>query len=195
MREIQGMASAMAIGVQAAPPSPDARNGAFAATLRTTLDPTIATGSPDALSATRTTDALLAQMAGAQGLGVESMLASAPVQGQPVANSRLTGDLDGLDPELRASLEQVAAQLGRSIEVVSGARTRSEQEVLYQKYLDGTGNLAAVPGTSRHESGRAADVYVDGVALADVPGGRAAASALGLGFPVPGEAWHIEPVR
>jgi D-alanyl-D-alanine carboxypeptidase len=126
-----------------------------------------------------------------------------PAYGQPVAAappvqqapSRLTGDLTGLNPELRAGLEQVAAKLGTKLNVLSGNRTRAEQEELYQRFLNGTGNLAAPPGTSRHESGRAADVYVNGVALADVPGARKAAATAGLGFPVPGEAWHVERLR
>lgn len=193
MREIQSMASAMRTGLPAVPTA--ASTDAFAARLQASLGPGGAPVSPVSPSATPPPAALLAQMqAGSQGLGVQSLLAGAPVQAPPAPVSRLTGDLDGLDPQLRASLESVATQLGRSVEIVSGARTRAEQEVLYQKYLAGTGNLAAVPGTSRHESGRAADVYVDGVALADVPGGREAASAVGLGFPVPGEAWHVEPV-
>lgn len=107
----------------------------------------------------------------------------------------LRGDVDGLDPELKAGLEQVARAIGKPLEIISGLRTREEQEELYRRYLNGTGNLAAVPGTSRHESGRAADVYVNGVALANVDGARAAATAAGLGFPVPGEAWHVERIN
>lgn len=108
------------------------------------------------------------------------------------AGSALTGDLDGLDPLLRSALEQLAGRLGTTMDIVSGRRTRAEQETLHLRFLEGTGNLAAVPGTSRHESGQAVDAYVDGVALANVPGALAAAHSLGLGFPVPGEAWHVE---
>jgi len=54
--------------------------------------------------------------------------------------------------------------------VNSGFRTYAEQAVLYQRYLNG-GNLAAPPGQSNHESGRAVDV-------SDIPGfQRAMASA------------------
>lgn len=113
----------------------------------------------------------------------------------PPVSSKLVGDLDGMSPDLRAGLEQVAAQLGTKLEVISGHRSHAEQQVLYDRYLAGTGNLAAKPGTSRHETGRAADVYVNGVALANVPGARKAAAAAGLGFPVPGEAWHVERLR
>lgn len=143
-------------------------------------------------------DQLLALQGGGTGaLGVQAMLAgmqptSIAGAGGTAAPSRLTGDLDGLDPGLRAGLEQVAQRLGRELDVISGHRTYDEQAALYQKYLNGTGNLAAPPGHSNHESGNAADVYVDGVALADVPGGREAAAAAGLHFPVGGESWHVE---
>jgi hypothetical protein len=40
----------------------------------------------------------------------------------------------------------------------SSYRTYEEQEALYQDYLNGTGNLAAVPGTSNHGEGLAVDV-------------------------------------
>lgn len=39
----------------------------------------------------------------------------------------------------------------------SSYRTYEEQEELYQDYLNGTGNLAAVPGTSNHGTGIAVD--------------------------------------
>ena len=138
----------------------------------------------------------MAAMPSTSALGIEAMLgmAGAPAAGA-AAPSRLKGDLQGLDPKLRAALEQVGQRMGRDLDVVSGHRTRAEQQVLYDRYRAGTGNLAAVPGTSRHESGAAADVYIGGVALADVPGGREAAAAAGLGFPVQGEAWHVEPLR
>jgi uncharacterized protein YcbK (DUF882 family) len=113
---------------------------------------------------------------------------------QPASASMVRGDTAGLDPKLATALEQVARQIGKPIDVISGARTRDEQAELYRRFLNGTGNLAAKPGTSQHETGTAADVYVNGTALADVPGAREAAAAAGLGFPVPGEAWHVEPV-
>jgi hypothetical protein len=53
--------------------------------------------------------------------------------------------------------------------------------------LDGTGNLAAPPGSSNHEGGAAADVEL-------TPKQRELAGQFGLGFPVAGEDWHIELV-
>jgi hypothetical protein len=107
----------------------------------------------------------------------------------------LTGDLAGIHPELKARLDGLAQRLGRKVEVVSGWRTHEQQRVLYRRFQSGTGNLAAVPGRSMHEQGLAADVYVDGVALANVPGVANIAPTLGLHFPVAGEAWHVEMVE
>jgi hypothetical protein len=104
----------------------------------------------------------------------------------------LTGDTQGLNPALANKLAEVGRRLGKKLNIVSGYRTRQEQEALYQKYLNGTGNLAAKPGTSRHETGNAADVQVDGQSLGSNPQARAIALQVGLTFPVPGEPWHVE---
>lgn len=106
----------------------------------------------------------------------------------------LTGDVDGLNPRLANALAQVGKQLGKKIDIRSGFRSHQEQEALYQKYLNGTGNLAAKPGSSNHESGNAADVYVDGVPLNSHPQASQAARQVGIHFPVGGEPWHAELV-
>jgi hypothetical protein len=108
------------------------------------------------------------------------------------SSERITGDASGVSAVLMSRLDALAAELGEPIEIVSGWRTRHEQASLYRRYIAGTGNLAAVPGTSLHEVGRAADAYVDGVSLASVPGAVRLARLQGLHFPVPGEAWHVE---
>lgn len=118
---------------------------------------------------------------------------AAATQG-PSTSGRVTGDLAGIAPSLVAQLDRLAVAIDEDIEVVSGWRRHAEQADLYRRFLAGTGNLAAVPGTSMHESGLAADVYVDGVALANVEGATAAAASLGMNFPVPGEPWHLEPI-
>lgn len=48
-------------------------------------------------------------------------------------------------------------QFGHGISVNDGGRTYAQQQILYNAYLNGTGNLAAKPGTSVHESGLAMD--------------------------------------
>ena len=105
---------------------------------------------------------------------------------------RVTGDTSGLNQNLLDGLRYVAGELGKTVNVVSGKRTRAEQEELWRKYQNGTGNKAAPPGTSRHETGNAADAYIDGTALQSYPGAAAAAAKFGLGFPVGGEPWHVE---
>jgi hypothetical protein len=106
----------------------------------------------------------------------------------------ISGDLSGLEQSLFLRLDTLAKRERIWLDVISGERTRGEQIQLYRAFQNGTGNLAAPPGKSMHEHGRAADVYVNGVALASVPGAAAAARELGLGFPVPGEPWHVEVV-
>ena len=104
---------------------------------------------------------------------------------------------------LLRGLNRTAARLAEEqrrpklkIRIVSGLRTYAEQVALYQRYLNG-GNLAAVPGTSRHESGNAADCgVINGwggyVSLGNYPGAVAALLANGLTLPVFSEAWHTE---
>lgn len=105
------------------------------------------------------------------------------------------GDLAGLDPVLLASLNRVGARLRRIVFVRSGNRTYEEQAALYRAYLAGTGALAARPGTSNHEGGRAADCQLDdrnGPNIGAVSAARVAMRTEGLCLPVPGEAWHVE---
>ena len=100
----------------------------------------------------------------------------------------LSGDTDFL-PALGMSLSKMAKATGQSIFVQSGFRSYAEQAALYEAYINGTGNLAAPPGSSNHESGRAADI---------TPGREvfgAVANKFGLGFTVPSESWHIELMR
>jgi hypothetical protein len=104
----------------------------------------------------------------------------------------VTGDTAGLNASLMAGLRHVSSKVGKTVNVTSGKRSRAEQERLYAAYLNGSGNLAAKPGTSNHESGNAADAYIGGTPLSSYPGAAAAAAEAGLGFPVGGEPWHTE---
>lgn len=116
---------------------------------------------------------------------------SATEHGDP--SKWLTGDLDGLNPVLLDKLALVGQRLGRKLQIDSGHRSRAEQEKLYARYTAGQGPIAARPGTSRHESGNAADVKVaGGKSLRDDPAAKVAAAELGLKFPVPSESWHVE---
>lgn len=71
---------------------------------------------------------------------------------------------------------------------ISGYRSYEQQAQLYQQYLDGTGSLAAPPGTSAHESGRAVDL--------ETPEMRWVIDQIGWSYgwgktEAPGEWWHI----
>ena len=89
-------------------------------------------------------------------------------------------------------LRELAQEKGIDLVLNSGFRTMAEQEHLYQCYQTGScnnGNLAARPGYSNHQSGRALDIGT---------GQRAALNRLirenGLDWrlTVPSEAWHYE---
>jgi D-alanyl-D-alanine carboxypeptidase len=116
---------------------------------------------------------------------------------------RVYGDLKGLKRSIRRKLGRVARRLGPGyrIYVRSGFRTYAEQAALYRSnmYPDGRQRpgrpLTARPGTSRHESGRAADIAIklpSGALVNPGPRTRAAARVEGLHFPVRGEVWHVE---
>lgn len=102
---------------------------------------------------------------------------------------RVTGDIGGLVPEFLRALRAMSGAKGTPIFVQSGRRSRAQQAALYAAYLAGTGNLAAPPGSSRHEQGIAADITPGQGVFGSIAG------RFGLGFTVPGEPWHIELLR
>ena len=75
------------------------------------------------------------------------------------------------------------------MKISSGFRTFEKQAALYRKYRRGEGHLAAAPGYSNHESGRALDLYVDHYTLSWL---QSHAAVYGFHRTVPGEAWHWE---
>jgi hypothetical protein len=101
----------------------------------------------------------------------------------------VTGDTD-YRPEVGKALEAMALSTGQSIFVRSGGRTMAEQAILYQRYLEGKGNLAAKPDPAApHVAGRAADISPGRSVFGGVAG------RFGLGFTVPSEDWHIELLK
>ena len=112
---------------------------------------------------------------------------------------RVFGDTKGLKRSLRRKLGRVARSRGKGyrIYVRSGYRTYEEQAALYRNYLRNGWPLAAKPGTSRHETGRAADVQLvtpKGHYL-NIGGDAKTRKLLkeeGLHRPVEGEFWHVE---
>ncbi|MDP3276302.1 MAG: M15 family metallopeptidase [Deltaproteobacteria bacterium] len=135
-------------------------------------DPTVGTSVLNLLSCTS-----------AQGYvsGVPRTICVARVDGRPV-------EVHTAEAYLR--MQSAARSAGVSISIVSGFRTMAEQQELYRRYLAGTGNLAARPGYSNHQSGLALDLNTSsgGVyAWLTSNGGR-----YGFIRTVPSEIWHWE---
>lgn len=89
-----------------------------------------------------------------------------------------------LDKEAAAAFDR-AVRASDVPRVTSAFRTRAEQEYLYQLYLSGKGNLAAKPGTSKHEFGLAIDAR-------GTERWEQAMSANGFRRTVSSEPWHWE---
>lgn len=103
-------------------------------------------------------------------------------------------DIDGTDVELATAralraMRAAAAREGVAFSLHSGFRTHQRQAELYQEWRRGAGNLAARPGYSNHQSGRAVDLGLDAAGIAWM-----AANARTFGFyrTVRGEPWHWE---
>ena len=114
--------------------------------------------------------------------------AMAPTAAAPGTYPHLSGDLDS-NPELLQRLEALAAQRGEHFTITSGGRSFAEQQRLW----DARGSNpypVAQPGTSRHETGRAADVTIGGRAIQTVIGADELRAA-GLA-PLSGDAVHVE---
>jgi hypothetical protein len=73
----------------------------------------------------------------------------------------------GLDPRLRASIEELVAHSGGRVYVVSGYRSIAEQQVLWTRALEQYGSAEAAddwvapPGHSMHQRGLAVDLGGD----------------------------------
>jgi hypothetical protein len=100
--------------------------------------------------------------------------------------------IDRLSPTLRNPFEQMMRDapenVRRELSLTSGFRTYDEQAALKRAKP----HLAAHPGHSRHELGEALDLgFASPATKAWV---HANAGRYGLGFPVRGEDWHLEPI-
>lgn len=97
-----------------------------------------------------------------------------------LVNSRISGAMQSIAEQLIAD--------GITPQASSGFRTMQHQQTLYNAYLNGTGNLAAQPGTSNHQLGIAIDI----------PGAtqkwfRDNTDKHVFKAEVPGEPWHWSP--
>lgn len=104
-------------------------------------------------------------------------------------------DINGKDVEIRTAeafrvMAKAARKKGVDLKIRSGFRSFAKQEKLYKQYRRGQGNLAAPPGYSNHESGRALDLYVTDHKAFDWLQEHGA--TYGFHRTVPGEAWHWE---
>lgn len=116
----------------------------------------------------------------------QAMAPAAPAA--PGTYPHLSGDLDS-NPELLRRLEALAAQRGENFTITSGSRTYAEQERLWNARGSNPFPVAH-PGTSRHESGNAADVTINGTPIQNVID-AATLTAAGLS-PLAGDEVHVE---
>jgi len=88
------------------------------------------------------------------------------------------------------AMARAAEKAGIDLRIRSGFRSFAKQKQLYKQYRRGQGNLAARPGYSNHESGRALDIYITDYRVLEWLQKHAA--DYGFHRTVPGEAWHWE---
>jgi LAS superfamily LD-carboxypeptidase LdcB len=120
---------------------------------------------------------------------------TAYIQGRP---STITVQPVGNGQYMRAdaatnfkAMQAAAAKAGIHLTATSGFRTMEQQKVLYQKYLNGTGNLAAKPGYSNHQNGISMDIGgIGGYGTKAYNWLKANASNYGYKNDVGGEPWH-----
>jgi len=106
-------------------------------------------------------------------------------------------EVGGAQVEVRTAkafkvMANAARKAGVKLAVRSGFRSHAKQARLYRQYRRGTGNLAARPGYSQHESGRALDLVVTREQTYQWL--IAHANAFGFHRTVRGEPWHWEYV-
>ena len=90
------------------------------------------------------------------------------------------------------TMAKAAEASGVVLRINSGFRTMAEQQYLYHCYVTrscNSGNLAAQPGYSNHQSGHAIDINTGGGALDWL---NANGAAHGFARTVPSETWHWE---
>lgn len=101
------------------------------------------------------------------------------------------------DKKLLVKMNAAARDAKRRVLIISGYRTIEEQRVLYNLYLSGRGNLAAPPGRSNHNYGKAADCgtvnkYGTYKSAFHDAAFKYQCEKRNLRAWVPGEAWHLQ---
>ena len=90
------------------------------------------------------------------------------------------------------TMAKAARKVGITINIRSGFRSHEKQKLLYREYVKGWGNLAARPGYSNHQNGKALDIYITDYKVYEWL--RKNASKFGFKRTVRREAWHWEYV-
>jgi hypothetical protein len=70
----------------------------------------------------------------------------------------IVGDTQNVSKELLGRLAFMGKTYNEKVSITSGFRSKAKQQILYDLYLAGKGNLAAKPGSSNHEKGLAVDI-------------------------------------
>ncbi len=111
------------------------------------------------------------------------------------------GDIDAV---FKGRLASLARDSGQVASFGEGFRSLERQALFYQRYVEGTGALAAKPGQSRHNMGLAVDTQSSWLQRLDEGKSVSAQTSLlryGLCKPLADgegrgrEPWHIEPVE
>lgn len=87
-------------------------------------------------------------------------------------------------------MAKAARKAGLEIGIRSGFRSHEKQKQLYKEYKRGWGHLAAKPGYSNHQSGKALDIYITDYRVYEWL--RNNAAKYGFKRTVKREAWHWE---
>lgn len=90
-------------------------------------------------------------------------------------------------------MARAARKQGVTLAIRSGFRSHEAQKQLYARFRRGWGNLAARPGYSNHQSGKAVDIYIDDYRVYQWL--RKHAAKFGFKKTVRREAWHWEYVK
>ena len=107
-------------------------------------------------------------------------------------------EVGGVELEARTArafreMAKAARKAGIQLYIRSGFRSHEKQRELYARYRRGWGHLAARPGYSNHESGRAVDIHIEDYSV--YLWLRKHARMHGFRQTVKREAWHWEYVR
>jgi LAS superfamily LD-carboxypeptidase LdcB len=106
-------------------------------------------------------------------------------------------DVDGVLVEVNTAkallaMKHAADKDGVYLQAWSGFRSNEKQQELYDAWKAGSGNPAAKPGYSNHQSGRAVDINLLGVPKETYAWLLKHAGKFGFNRTVPSEPWHWE---